>query len=388
MSTWQAERLTKLPPYLFVEIDRKKRLAKEQGRDVIDFGIGDPDQPTPDFIVEVLKQAAADPANHTYPMGVGSADFRQAAADYVARRFGVQLDVATEVLALIGSKEGIGHLPTAILNPGQVGLIPEPGYPVYNAGTIFAGGTCHSMPLREENGWLPVLEDIPRDIRANAAVMFLCYPNNPTAACAPISFYEKVVQFAREYNILIAHDLAYGEIYFGDPPPSILQVDGAKDVAIEFHSLSKTFNMTGWRIAFAVGNENALASLAKVKANVDSGPFTAIQTAGVAALQGIDRPEVKEQVAIYKRRRDVLLTGLSEAGWPAASSQATFFAWTKCPASQDSMTVASRILEEADVVVIPGAGFGRYGEGYVRFALTVNEDRTREAVDRIKRMTW
>ena len=365
LSTWQADRLTKLPPYLFVEIDRKKRLAKQQGRDVIDFGVGDPDRPTPDFIVKAMNEAITDASTHRYALGIGAAEFREAAASYMSHRFGVTPDPATEVLALIGSKEGIGHLPTAVLNPGQVGLIPEPGYPVYDAGTIFAGGECHTMPLLEQNDWLPVLDDIPPEIRSRARVMFLCYPNNPTAVCAPLSFYQRVVEFAKEHNILIANDLAYAEIYFGDPPPSILQVEGAKEVAIEFHSLSKSFNMTGWRVAFAVGNSTALASLAKVKSNVDSGIFTAIQYAGAAALQGIGRSEVKEQVEVYRQRRNALLAGLSDAGWPAASSQATFFVWVKCPAGHDSMSVASRILDEADVVVIPGAGFGHAVRGFL-----------------------
>ena len=388
MSNWSAERLSKLPPYLFVEINRKKREALAAGRDVIDFGVGDPDQPTSAFIVERMAQAIREPGNHPYALGVGSLPFRKAAAQFFARRFGVNLDPQTEVLALIGSKEGIGHLPTAVVNPGETVLVPDPGYPVYEAGTIFAGGTVHKMPLRESNGWLPLLNDIPADVRRGAKLMFLNYPNNPTGACTSRAFFEEAVAFAREYSILIAQDAPYSEVYFGDPPPSILEISGAKDVCIEFHSLSKTFNMTGWRVGFAVGNHEVLAALAAVKSNLDSGVFTAIQEAGIAALQGIERPEIKNQMAMYRRRRDVLVAGLREAGWPITTPQATFYVWAKYPGRVDSMTFASRLLDETDVVVIPGIGFGASGEGYIRFALTVSEERTRVAVHRIGRLSW
>jgi len=388
MHNWRAERLSKLPPYLFVEIDRKKKEAIAAGRDVIDFGVGDPDRPTPAFIIDAMVEAVHDPANHRYALGTGMPEFRQAVADFFAGRFGVQLDPGTEVVALLGSKEGIGHLPTGILNPGDTVLIPEPGYPVYVAGMVFAEGKCHIMPLKESNGWLPALEDIPADVRRSAKLMWLNYPNNPTAATAPRSFFEKAVAFAREHGILIAQDAAYSELYFASPPPSILQVDGAKDVAIEFHSFSKTFNMTGWRLAFAVGNKEALAALAKVKSNLDSGVFQAVQLAGIAALKGIDRPEIKTQIDMYRRRRDVLVSGLREAGWPITAPHATFYVWAKCPRGVNSMTVASRAMDEADVVVVPGGGFGPAGEGYVRFSLTVTEERTREAVRRLAKLAW
>ena len=388
MNKWSAERLGQLPPYLFVEIDRKKREAKQAGRDVIDFGVGDPDHPTPKFIVDAMAEAIRDPANHPYALGTGMPEFRNAVAAFLARRFGVTVDPATEIVAALGSKEGIGHLPIAVVNPGETVLVPEPGYPVYVGGTVFAGGTCHTMPLKERNGWLPVLDDIPKEVRQQARLMWLNYPNNPTGAVASLSFFEEVVAFAREYDILIAQDAPYCELYFGDPPPSILQVDGAKDVAIEFHSFSKTFNMTGWRLAFAVGNKEVLAALAKVKSNLDSGVFQAIQCAGIAALSGMERPEIEEQMAMYKRRRDVLVSGLKAAGWPITPPEATFYVWAKCPAGVDSMTVATRVLDEADSVVIPGAGFGLCGEGFVRFSLTVSEERTQEAVDRIARLSW
>ena len=386
-NTAPADRLSELPPYLFVEIDRKKQVAIAAGRDVIDFGVGDPDHATPEFVVDAMAKAIRDRANHSYALGRGMHAFLQTVVDFFGRRFDVQLDPKSEVLALLGSKEGIGHLPIAFINPGDTVLIPQPGYPVYESGTIFAGGRCHTMPLAEENGWLPVLSDIPANVRREARLMWLNYPNNPTAAVAPRSFLEDAVAFARDHDLLIAQDAAYSELYFSDPPPSILQIDGAKDVAVEFHSFSKTFNMTGWRLAFAVGNSEVLSALAKVKSNLDSGVFQAVQLAGIAALSGIDRPEIKDQMAMYRRRRDILVSGLREAGWPVTVPDATFYVWAKCP-GVDSMTVAARALDEADVVVVPGPGFGPAGEGYVRFALTVTEERTREAVERLAKLTW
>ncbi len=383
-----ADRLFNLPPYLFAEIDRKKREAIEAGRDVIDFGVGDPDKPTPAFIVDRMAEAIRDPANHTYALGVGKPALRQTVVEFFDKRYGVDLDVANEVVCLLGSKEGIGHLPTAVVNPGETVLVPEPGYPVYVSGTIFAGGVCHTMPLREENGWLPVLGDIHAEVRQQAKLMYINYPNNPTGALAPLSFFEEVVGFARENDIIVAHDAPYAELYFGDPPASILQIAGAKDVCIEFHSLSKTFNMTGWRLAFAVGNPGVLKALAKVKSNLDSGIFGAVQQAGIAALKGLDRPEIKDQIKGYRRRRDMLVAGLREAGWPVTTPEATFYVWAKLPPGQNSIAAASRILDEADVVVIPGAGLGATGEGFVRFSLTVSEERTREAVTRIAKLSW
>jgi len=385
---WAAKRLSELPPYLFLEIDRKKREAIAAGRDVIDFGVGDPDRPTHRFIVDRMAEAIRDGANHRYALTAGMMELRRAFADFFARRYGVNLEPASEVIALLGGKEGIGHLPIAVVNPGDIVLVPEPGYPVYASGTIFAGGRCHTMPLREADGWLPVFDEIPNDVRRAARLMWLNYPNNPTTAGATLSFFETAVAFAREYGMLVAHDSAYGEVYFDEPPPSILQVNGAKEVAVEFHSLSKTFNMTGWRIAFAVGNAEVLAALAKVKSNVDSGVFQAIQHAGMAALSGIDGSEMREQIAIYRRRRDMLVSGLRGAGWTINAPTATIYAWAKCPAGAGSMAVAARLLNEADVVAIPGAGFGAAGEGYLRFALTVPEERTQEAVDRMRRLTW
>ncbi len=388
MKTWHADRLGQLPPYLFVKIDQMKREAIAAGRDVIDFGVGDPDLPTHPFIVDRMAEAIRRPPNHRYALGMGGMPFRRAAATFFQRRFGVALDPAREVLAIIGSKEAIGHLPTAVINPGDVVLIPEPGYPVYASGTVFAGGVCHYMPLQAGRGWLPSLSDIPTDVSRRAKLMYLNYPNNPTGACAPLSFFEEAVAFARAFDLLIVHDAAYSEMYYADPPPSILQVDGAKDIALELHSLSKTFNMTGWRIGFAVGHPDAIGALARVKSNVDSGIFGAVQEAGVAAIEGIDRPEIKEQIQTYRRRRDILVDGLRGAGWTVDPPQATFYLFVRCPGAGDSMSAATRILEECDVVVIPGIGFGPSAEGYVRFSLTVPAQRTQEAVERIKKLTW
>jgi len=387
---WRSTRLDKLPPYLFLEIDRKKREAIAKGRDVIDFGVGDPDQPTHAFILDRMSKAIHTAKNHKYALGAGSPEFRGTVVDYFGKRLGVALDPDGEVLALLGSKEGIAHLPTGVLDPGDVALIPEPGYPVYVGGTIFAGGECHTMPLSESTGWLPVLEEIPLAVCKRAKLMYLNYPNNPTSACATREFFKRAVAFAKEHEILIAQDAAYCDVYLDESvkPASILQVDGAKDVAIELHSLSKTFNMTGWRVAFAVGNREALASLAKVKNNADSGIFGAVQEAGMAALSNLDHPDVRGQMESYRRRRDILVGGLNEAGWDVTPPKATFYVWAKCPGGLGSMTVASRILDEADAVVIPGAGFGPCGEGYVRFALTVNEDRTRQAAERIAKLSW
>jgi len=390
MTIWSAERLNQLPPYLFVEIDRKKREAIAAGRDVIDFGVGDPDLPTPTFIVDRMAEAIRDPKNHRYPQGAGSPRFREAVATFFEHRFRVKLDPNREVLALIGSKEGLGHFPTAVVNPGETVLVPDPGYPVYAGGAIFAGGKCHYMTLSESNDWLPDYSAIPPEVRRAAKLMFLNYPNNPTGACASPEFFDRAVEFSAEHHILIAHDAAYSEM-FSDadrPPPSILQSPGAIERAVEFHSLSKTFNMTGWRIGFAVGNANALAALAKVKNNVDSGVFTAIQDAVADVLASGETARLKDQIDVYRRRRDILVAGLQTAGMKTRSPEATFYVWSHCPNGLDSMTAASRLLEQANIVAIPGIGFGSGGEGYLRFALTIDESRTQEAVSRLARMKW
>jgi LL-diaminopimelate aminotransferase len=384
-----SQRLNSLPPYLFAEIDRKKRAAKAAGRDIIDFGVGDPDRPTHAFIIERMNQAIRDPANHVYPFGGGSAAFRRCMAVYFERRYGVQLDAQREILALIGSKEGIGHLPLAVVNPGDVVLVPSPGYPVYYAGTVFAGGQPHIVPLTAETGWLPDFGRIPADVARRAVLMFINYPNNPTGATATLEFYARAVAFAQANNLLLAQDAAYNEMYLGqERPPSILQVPGAKDVAIEFHSASKTFNMTGWRIGFAVGNAAVLAALAAIKANFDSGVFGAVQDAACSAYEQIDRSELHEMRELYRFRATALCAGLQRAGFEARPPQATFYIWARVPAGYDSMRVCERLLDEANVVVVPGSGFGPTGEGYVRFALSVPNDRMQVAIERMGALQW
>jgi LL-diaminopimelate aminotransferase len=385
-----ASRLDQLPPYLFIEIDRRKRAALNAGRDVIDLGVGDPDQATPGFIIDRMAQAVYDPRNHRYPFGAGVPVFREAAARWFHRRFGVVLEPQAEVLVLIGSKEGLGHLPFAVLNPGQAALVPTPGYPVYEAATIFAGGLAYHMPLNEADGFLPNLDEIPADVLDRTALMFLNYPNNPTGAVAPRGFYEKCVRLAQRHGFIICSDAAYAEVYFDDhdPPHSILEVPGAREVCVEMHSLSKTFNMTGWRIAFAVGSAAVLAALAKVKGNMDSGVFNAIQEAGVTALENAGRPEVADLRKMYQDRRDLLVSGLQRAGFQVRPPAATFYVWARCPPGHDSMACVSRMLDEAAVMAIPGIGFGQSGEGYIRFALTVERERIIEAVERLAKMEW
>lgn len=390
MAFQRASRLDQLPPYLFIEIDRRKRAAIAAGKDVIDFGVGDPDRPTPTFIIDRMARTIYDPRNHRYPYDAGYPEFKQAAASWLAGRFGVRVDPAAEILTLIGSKEGLGHLPLAVLNPGEMALVPTPGYPVYNAATLFAGGVTHWMPLAEERGFLPDLDAIPAGVLAKTRLMFLNYPNNPTGAVASVEFFEKAVALARRHGFLICSDAPYSETFFddNDRPPSILQVPGAKECCIEMHSLSKTFNMTGWRIAFAVGNADVLAALAKVKGNMDSGAFGAVQQAAALALEQIDHPDVAAIRRTYRERRDALVPVLRQAGFATAMPRATFFVWSRCPAGYDSMGCATKLLEEAAIVAIPGVGFGPQGEGYVRFALTVEVDRIGEAGRRMGAVSW
>jgi LL-diaminopimelate aminotransferase len=380
-----SERLTNLPPYLFAEIDKAKRQAKAKGRDIIDLGIGDPDLPTPPHIIEALYKAALDPANHHYALDSGMPRLRRAIAKWYKKRFKVELDPDTEVLPLIGSKEGIAHIPLAFVNTGDYVLVPDPCYPPYKNGTIFAGGVPYLMPLLAENDFLPDLDRIDPAVSNKAKMIFVNYPNNPTGAVADQEFYQKALDFARKNNILICSDAAYSEVYYGNfRPASILQMDGARDSAIEFHSLSKTYNMTGWRIGWACGNKRAIEGLAKVKSNIDSGIFQAIQLAGIAALEG---PQgcVKEANRVYKERRDVLVNGLNSLGWKVSKPKATFYVWAKTLPGYDSASLAKALLEKADIIVTPGNGFGRYGEGYIRMALTVPKDKIKTALRRIRK---
>jgi LL-diaminopimelate aminotransferase len=381
----QSDRLKALPPYLFVRLDAMKAEARSKGVDVIDLGIGDPDQPTPDHIVEAMKRAVDDPANHRYPSTAGLAVFQEAAAGYMARRFNVDVDPGT-VVSLIGSKEGIAHFPLAFLNPHDVALVPSPAYPVYKIGTLFAGGQSYIMPLNSERDFLPDLEAIPPGVADRARIMFLNYPNNPTAAVAEKEFFEQAVAFAKRHQILILHDAAYAEVAFdGFEPPSILEIPGAFDCAIELHSLSKTFNMTGWRIGFAVGCQEAVEALARVKSNMDSGVFQAVQMAAVDALEN-GSEDIKKIRALYQSRRDVLAGGLESLGLEFAKPRATFYFWARVPAGYSSEEFVAMLLEKAGIMASPGAGYGPEGEGFFRMALIVDEPRMREAVERMRKV--
>ncbi|MBI1369498.1 MAG: aminotransferase class I/II-fold pyridoxal phosphate-dependent enzyme [Planctomycetes bacterium] len=384
----KSDRLKALPPYLFIEIDKKKRAKIASGADVINLGVGDPDRPTPKFIIDRMAKAIYDPKNHRYPFDEGVPAFKDSAASFMERRFGVKLDPATQILTTIGSKDGIAHLPLAVVNPGDIVLVPSPGYPVYHSGAVFAGGRPWKMDLTEANGYLPDLSAIPEDVASQAKLIWVNYPNNPTAAVAPMAFYESLVEFARKYGIIIASDLAYSETYFDEPPRSILEVPGAMDCAIEMHSLSKTFNMTGWRLGFAAGNREVIAALAQVKGNSDSGQFNAVQWAGKEALDHYDHEEVKAMTETYRQRRDALCDGLGAIGIETPKCAASFFVWGKCPKGMSSMDFVGRVLEEAAVVMVPGGGFGAHCDKYFRAALTVEVDRIREAVERIGKIKW
>jgi len=380
----KADRLKRLPPYLFKEIDRQKEEVRAKGVDIIDLGVGDPDLPTPPHIIEALQRAAADAANHRYPSYSGMAEFNAAAARWYRQRFDVDLDPGQEVVTLIGSKEGIAHVPLALIDPGDIALIASPGYPVYHIGTQFAGGEPYFMDLLKENLFLPDLEAISPEIAQKAKMMFINYPNNPTAAVATKDFFESVVAFASEYNVIVCHDAAYSEMAFdGYRPMSFLETGGGKSVGIEFHSLSKTYNMTGWRIGFAVGSADLISALGQVKSNIDSGVFQAVQIAGIAALEG-DQTCVEEMRQKYAGRRDILLAGLHSMGLSVEEPHATFYLWVEVPEGYTSAGFASLLLTEAGIVTTPGNGFGTAGEGYVRMALTVDRERILEAVERIK----
>ena len=384
----RADRITQLPPYLFAEIDRKKAEIRAKGIDIIDLGIGDPDIPTPEHIVRKIQEAAENPAYHTYPSYVGMPAFREAVATWYLERFGVRLNPENEVLALIGSKEGIAHMPLAFINPGDVGLYTSPGYPVYRVGIQFAGGTPYPVPLLEKNAFLPDLAAIPEDVREKAKLFFINYPNNPTGAVAEEDFFKRLIAMARKDEILICHDAPYTEMsYDGYRPLSFLQVEGAREVGVEFHSLSKTYRMTGWRLGFAVGNREALQALGKVKSNIDSGAFEAVQAAGIEALTG-DQSCVDEMRAIYQKRRDIMVAALNGMGLSVTAPKATFYLWIKTPEGFDSAAFATKVLEETGVVITPGSGFGAEGEGYVRMALTVNESRLREAIRRLSKLDF
>lgn len=378
-----ANRIRELPPYLFAQIDALKQEERRKGRDLIDLGIGDPDLPTPGHIVAALAQAAADPGTHRYPSYVGMEEFRRAASAFMQKRFGVSVDPVKETVCVIGSKEAIAHFPFAFVNPGDVVLCPDPAYPVYATLTRFAGGEPYFLPLRRELGFLPDLDAVPADIARRAKILWINYPNNPTAALAAPGFYEKVVAFAQKHDVIVASDLAYSEMYYESPPPSFLETPGAMEVGIEFHSLSKTYNMTGWRVGWACGNAKLVAGLGQVKSNVDSGCFDAVQRAAIAALTG-DQACVARQREIYRERRDVLCGGLAAAGFDVLTPKASFYSLIANPKGLTSIEFTARLLTDAGVVATPATGFGPSGEGFVRLTVCADKARLAEAVDRVK----
>lgn len=381
-----AERMNKLPPYLFAEIDRKRKGLISAGYEVISFGVGDPDLPTPERIVNVMRSAVGDLLVHRYPFGKGRADFRKAIADYYRKYSDVELDPEKEICVLIGSKEGIAHFPLAFINPGDITLVPEPGYPVYQIGTILAGGIPYFMPLKEENNFLPDLGKIPSNILKRAKILYLNYPNNPTSACADSGFLKDIVDFCRKHQIILLYDAAYHEIYFdGKRPISFLSIPGAKDIGIEIHSLSKTYNMTGWRIGWVCGNEKLVSGLSTLKENIDSGTFEAIQIAGIECLSG-SQDDVEQIRKIYQRRRDTLVEGLKKLNFQVKTPQATFYLWLKI--NESSISFAEKLLLKANIIVTPGIGFGNSGEGYVRFALTIDEEKIKKAIKKMSDVLW
>ena len=378
-----AKRLDLVPPYLFAELERKIEEKRRAGVDVISLGIGDPDLPTPDPVVRALQSAAADPGTHQYPTNRGLEPFREAVAAFYAERFGVQIDPATEVVPVLGGKEGVAHIAFACLDPGDVALAPEPGYPPYTSGPLFAGAEVHYLPLRAENEFMPDLDAIPADVVARANLLFLNYPNNPTGAIVVPGFFDRAVGFARANDLIVVHDNAYSEVAFdGYEPPSFLATDGAKDVGVEIFSLSKGWNMTGWRVGWVAGNADVVEQFRRLKTNLDSGMFDALQLAGTAALTEA-RAFPAEMSEIYRRRRDLMIEALAGIGLAADPPQATPYVWVRVPAGHTSETFTELVLEEAGVVVSPGPSFGPSGEGYVRISLTVADERLEEAAARI-----
>jgi LL-diaminopimelate aminotransferase len=381
-----AGRIDKLPPYLFAEIDRKVAEARARGADIISFGVGDPDLPTPPHIVDALVDAARDPSTHRYPAYTGVPEFRRAIAEWYSKRFDVTLDPDEEVQPLVGSKEGIYHLPVAFVDPGDVALVPDPGYPVYETGTILAGGVAHLMPLLPDNGFMPDLGSIPAETLERARVLWLNYPSNPTAATVTREFFKRAVAFCIEHDLLLAHDAAYTEItYDGYVAPSVLEVDGAMSCAVEFHSLSKTYNMTGWRIGWVAGAPRAIEAIKRLKTNVDSGIFDAVQRAGIAALRG-PQDALRVTVETYRRRRDLLCDGLKSMGVVVEPPQGSIYLWVPVPEGHTSESFTKFLLDEADIVVAPGNGYGPTGQGFVRFSLTLADERLEEGVERLRRV--
>jgi LL-diaminopimelate aminotransferase len=384
MTKRESQRLAQLGSAIFSDMAQWKREVAEQGVDVIDLGIGSPDRPPSPKVMAVLEAAVKDPNMYGYPSSEGSPEFRQTVARWYKHRFGVELDPAEEIVSLMGSQDGLAHLALAITDPGDVVLVPDPGYPIYSASLVLAGVEAHLMPLRADNDFLPRLDQIPEEVARRARFLLLNYPSNPLSAVAPREFFEELVQYAKRYDLLIVHDLAYSEMAFdGFRPPSILEMEGAKDVAVEFHSLSKSFNMAGCRIAFMAGQKDVVRALRVLKSNIDYGIFRAVQLAGIAALEEDMEPGSSSVASIYERRRDIVVEGLRQAGWQIPQPKATMFIWAPIPEGWTSRQISREILYSAGVVVIPGDAFGKEGEGYVRIALVQEEERLKEAVRRI-----
>lgn len=381
----EAQRIKNLPPYLFAEIDRKIAEKKRQGVDVISLGIGDPDRPTPKNILDVMEKEIRNPANHKYPSYYGLPEFRRSVASWYKRKYNVELDPDSQVLPLIGSKEGIAHIYLALVDPGDTVLVPDPGYPVYSTGALLAGGIPHFMPLTEDNDYLPDFSKIPDDVARKAKLMMLNYPNNPTAATAKSDFYDEAIGFCKKNDIVLCHDFAYAEITFdGYKPPSLLERPGGMDVGVEFYSLSKTYNMTGWRIGALAGNTEVVEALGRVKTNIDSGIFNAIQKAGIEAIEG-PQDSIDEMCALYKTRRDKVVARLEKFGWDVKKPKASIYIWVRVPEGYTSASFATKLLEESGVVVSPGSAYGDAGEGYFRISLTLDDARIDEALDRIEK---
>ena len=381
-----ANRIEELPPYLFAEVDKIKQDALERGVDIIDLGVGDPDLPPPKAVIDRLIKGTGEKGSHNYPSYSGLLGLRQAFAKWFEGRFGVSLDPDREVLPLIGSKEGIGHIFLGHMDPGDEVLIPDPGYPVYAAGAILAGAVPRYFPLRKDNNFLPRIDELEKLVSPKTRMLWLNYPSNPTTAVASLEFFEEISRFAAERGILICQDMAYSEITFnGRKAVSLLQATGGKDAGIEFHSLSKTFCMTGWRVGFAAGKAEAITALAKVKTNLDSGIFIPIQKAAITALLNCQK-EAKEILETFEARQKMFVTGLNDIGWKVPMPEATFYVWAPVPEDYDSMSFCTYLMEETGIVCTPGVGFGSYGEGFVRMSLTISDDRLKEALKRIKKL--
>jgi LL-diaminopimelate aminotransferase len=379
-----ARRMSRIPPYLFAEIDRRVQEKRNAGVDVISLGVGDPDLPTPPRIVSALQEAAGDPANHQYPSYYGLRELRLAISDWYRARFGVELDPDAEVLPTLGSKDGISHAPLALVDPGDVVLVPDPGYPVYGTGAIMVDAEPYSMVLRAEKGWLPDLSAIPPEVAARARLMWLNYPNNPTAATASEDFLRQAVEFCRDHGIVLAHDFPYSEIAFdGYRPPSLLEIPGGKEVGVEFHSASKTFNMTGWRVGWVCGRADLVSLIGQLKTNIDSGIFQAVQLAAIEALRG-GETATQEANRIFQRRHRMVVDALNDLGWNLQVPRATFYVWAPVPRGYDSISFAGHVLDAAAVNITPGVGFGPGGEGYFRLSVTVPDARIEEAMDRLR----